>query len=96
METLVKMKLYGYTVEKEKRYLVKIKGEIEENLLVYGLGIDRYFFARTYDSSKRNGHTKTIMSLKHDVMLKKKAVGYVFDALSEEYISLTFDDKKRT
>lgn len=39
------------------------------------------------------GDTVTIMSLKHDVMLKKKAVGYVFDALSEEYISLTFDDK---
>ena len=39
------------------------------------------------------GDTVTIMSLKHDVMLKKKAVGCVFDALSEEYISLTFDDK---
>ena len=39
------------------------------------------------------GDTVTIMSLKHDVMLKKKAIGYVFDALSEEYISLTFDDK---
>lgn len=26
VETLVKMKLYGYTVEKEKRYLVKIIG----------------------------------------------------------------------
>ena len=39
------------------------------------------------------GDTATIMSLKHDVMLKKKAVGYVYDALSEEYISLTFDDK---
>lgn len=39
------------------------------------------------------GDTVTIMSLKHDIMLKKKAVGYVYDALSEEYISLTFDDK---
>lgn len=39
------------------------------------------------------GDTVTIMSLKHDVMLKKKAVGYVYDALSKEYISLTFDDK---
>lgn len=38
------------------------------------------------------GDTVTIMSLKHDVMLKKKAVGYVYDALAEEYISLTFDD----
>ena len=39
------------------------------------------------------GDTVSLMSLKHDVMLKKKAVGYVFNALSEEYISLTFDDK---
>ena len=39
------------------------------------------------------GDTAALMSLKHDVMLKKKAVGYVYDALSKEYISLTFDDK---
>ncbi len=26
VETLIKMKLYGYEVEKEKRYLVKVKG----------------------------------------------------------------------
>lgn len=39
------------------------------------------------------GDTAALMSLKHDVMLRKKAIGYVFDALSEEYISLTFDDK---
>ena len=39
------------------------------------------------------GDTAALMSLKHDVMLKKKAVGYVYDALSEVYISLTFDDK---
>lgn len=55
---LIKAILDGYEVEKEKRYTVKIKGEIKENLLVYGLGIDRYFFSRTYDSSKRNGHTR--------------------------------------
>lgn len=28
--------LDGYEVEKEKRYLVKIKGNIKENMLVYG------------------------------------------------------------
>ena len=71
VETLVKMKLYGYTVEKEKRYSVKIKGEIEENLLVYGLGINRYFFARTYDSSKRNEHTRK--------ELEEAGFGWVFD-----------------
>lgn len=57
-ETFARAWIYGYEVEKEKRYSVKIKGEIEENLLVYGLGIDRYFFAKTYDSSKRNEHTR--------------------------------------
>ena len=57
-ENFARAWIYGYEVEKEKRYSVKIKGEIEENLLVYGLGIDRYFFARTYDSSKRNEHTR--------------------------------------
>ena len=34
VETWVKMKLYGYTVDKEPKYTVKIKGKIEENLLV--------------------------------------------------------------
>lgn len=63
--------LDGYDVEKEKRYSVKIKGEILENLLVYGLGINRYFFARTYDSSKRNEHTRE--------ELEKAGFGWVFD-----------------
>lgn len=50
--------LDGYTVKKEKRYTVKLKGKIEENLLVYGWGIKRYFFARAYnDSSRRGEHT---------------------------------------
>ena len=31
VETLIKMKLYGYEVEKEKRYVVKVKGMSEEN-----------------------------------------------------------------
>lgn len=61
----------GYEVEQEKRYSVKIKGEIEENLLVYGLGINRYFFARTYDSSKRNEHTRK--------ELEKAGFGWVLD-----------------
>lgn len=70
-QTLVNMHQFGYTVEKEKRYSVKIKGEIKENLLVYGLGIDRYFFARTYDSSKRNEHTRK--------ELEEAGFGWVFD-----------------
>ena len=58
IETFASAWLDGYTVKKEKRYTVKIKGKIEENLLVYGWGIKRYFFARAYnDSSRRGEHT---------------------------------------
>ena len=71
----------GYTVEKEKRYSVKIKGEIEENLLVYGLGIKRYFFARTYDSSKRNEHTRK--------ELEEAGFGWVFDCEGIELEEVT-------
>ena len=70
-ETFALAWVNGYEVEQEKRYLVKIKGEVEENLLVYGLGIKRYFFARTYDSSKRNGHTRK--------ELEEDGFGWVFD-----------------
>ena len=70
-ETFALAWINGYEVEKEKRYSVKIKGEIEENLLVYGLGIKRYFFARTYDSSKQNEHTRK--------ELENAGFGWVFD-----------------
>ena len=70
-ETFALAWINGYEVEQEKRYSVKIKGEIEENLLVYGLGIKRYFFARTYDSLKRNEHTRK--------ELEEAGFGWVFD-----------------
>ncbi len=72
IQTLVNMHQFGYTVEKEPKYTVKIKGKIGENLLVYGLGIKRYFFARTYnDSSKRGEHTRK--------KLEEDGFGWVFD-----------------
>ncbi|HHR6775469.1 TPA: DUF1642 domain-containing protein [Streptococcus pneumoniae] len=40
--------LNGYEVEKEKRYLVKIKGNIKENMLVYGKFLKRYFFTKSF------------------------------------------------
>ena len=73
--------LDGYEVEKEKRYRVKIKGEIKENLLVYGFGIKRYFFARTYDSSKRGGHTRK--------QLEEANFGWVFDCPGIEIEEVT-------
>ena len=37
----------GYEVEEKKRYLVKIKGNIKENMLVYGEFVERYFFTKS-------------------------------------------------
>ena len=70
-ETFALAWINGYEVEQEKRYSVKIKGEVEENLLVYGLGIKRYFFTRIYDGSKRKGHTRK--------QLEEAGFGWVFD-----------------
>ncbi len=42
------------------------------------------------------GDTVNLKSWKHNVDVFKKAVAYEFDALKEEYISLTFDDKAGT
>ena len=39
------------------------------------------------------GDTVTLKSQKHKVDVKKKAVGYTFDALEEVYLSVTFDDE---
>lgn len=71
-ETFARAWLDGYTVEKEPKYTVKIKGKIEENLLVHGWGIKRYFFARSCnDSSKRGEHTRK--------ELEEDGFGWVFD-----------------
>ena len=42
------------------------------------------------------GDTVNLKSWKHNVDEFKKAIAYEFDALKEEYISLTFDDKAGT
>ena len=39
--------LDGYEIEEEKRYLVKVKGNIKENILVYGELLERYFFVKS-------------------------------------------------
>lgn len=42
------------------------------------------------------GDTANLKSWKHNADVFKKAIAYEFDALKEEYISLTFDDKAGT
>ena len=66
------MHQFGYEVEKEKRYLVKIKGDIKENMLVYGEVVGRYFFTKSYSlSNARYPHTQK--------ELEEAGFGWVFD-----------------
>lgn len=70
-QTLVNMHQFGYTVEKEKRYLVKVKGHIHENILVYGYGVKRYFFSSSLEGNRRAKHTRK--------ELEDAGFGWVFD-----------------
>lgn len=72
IQTLVNMHQFGYEVEKEKRYLVTMKGKIEENVLTYGNNIFRYFFTRESTSEAvRIYHTRK--------ELEESGFGWVFD-----------------
>lgn len=45
-QTLVNMHQFGYTVEKEKRYIVKVKGVAEgHNYLNHRISLDSWFFS---------------------------------------------------
>lgn len=57
-QTIINMHQFGYKIEKEKKYLVKIKGDIQENILVYGYGVKRYFFSSYMYGNRRTYHTK--------------------------------------
>lgn len=64
--------LDGCEVEEEKRYVVKVKGNIKENMLVYGEFVERYFFTKS--SSLYNviySHTRK--------ELEEAGFGWVFD-----------------
>ena len=72
MDTFARAWLDGYEVEKEKRYVVKVKGNIKENMLVYGEFVERYFFTKS--SSLYNviySHTRK--------ELEEAGFGWVFD-----------------
>ena len=49
----------GYEIEKEKRYLVKIKGNVSEKFLIFGLVTKEYFFSKDNSTSKRRQATHT-------------------------------------
>lgn len=59
-ETFARAWLDGYEVEKEKRYLVKLKDEVSESFFIYGLVSQKYFFSSDSRESKcrRVTHTR--------------------------------------
>ena len=64
--------LDGYEVEEEKRYLIKIKGNIKENVLVYGELLERYFFTKSFSLDNAiYSHTRK--------ELEEANFGWVFD-----------------
>lgn len=71
-ETFARAWLDGYEVEKEKRYVVKVKGNIKENMLVYGEFVKRYFFTKS--SSLYN-----VVSFHTRKELEEAGFGWVFD-----------------
>lgn len=73
VETLIKMKLYGYTVEKEKKYKVKFKNiRSGTRYLKYDGVIEKWYFGINQDSSAaRLCHTKK--------ELEEAGFGWVFD-----------------
>ena len=72
-ETFARAWIDGYEVEKEKRYLVKIKGNVSENILVFGLATQVYFFSK---DKRNNKYRQTTHTRKE---LERSGFGWVFD-----------------
>lgn len=73
VETLIKMKLYGYEVEKEKRYLVKMKGLRENTSYLNYDSID----AEWYFADAENGPAVGTHCTRKE--LESAGFGWVFD-----------------
>jgi phage protein len=64
--------LDGYTVEEEKRYLVKVKGVYFNSCLVFDKGNKKWFFSSIYEIDHQTGyHTRK--------ELEEAGFGWVFD-----------------
>ena len=64
--------LDGYEIEEEKRYTVVVKGNIKENMLVYGELLERYFFTKSLSLDNAiYSHTRK--------ELEEAGFGWVFD-----------------
>ena len=69
--TLVNMHQFGYTVEKEKRYLVKVKNVLAgSSCLIHGHN-NEWYYGHYYDSRRGVHHTRK--------ELEEAGFGWVFD-----------------
>lgn len=76
--------IFGYEVEKEKRYRVKIKGNIKENMLVYGELLERYYFTKSLSLDNAiYSHTRK--------ELEDAGFGWVFDCPGIEIEEVEYD-----
>lgn len=73
MDVIARAWLDGYENEKEKRYLVKIKGNVSENILVFGLVTQVYFFS---NDNRNNKYRQTTHTRKE---LERSGFGWVFN-----------------
>lgn len=73
MDVIALAWLDGYEIEQEKRYLVKIKGNVSENILVFGLATQVYFFSK---DNRNNKYRQTTHTRKE---LERSGFGWVFN-----------------
>lgn len=72
VETLIKMKLYGYEVKKEKRYRVRIKGVCFNTCLIFEKENKKWLFSSIFEiNHQRIHHTHK--------ELEEAGFGWVFD-----------------
>lgn len=71
-QTLVNMHQFGYTVEKEKRYFVRVKGVYFNNCLIFEKRNKTWFFSSIYEIDHQRGHHTR-------KELEEAGFGWVFD-----------------
>ncbi|HEV0275945.1 TPA: DUF1642 domain-containing protein [Streptococcus pneumoniae] len=76
--------IFGYEVEKEKRYFVKIKGNIKGNMLVYGELLKRYFFTKNFSLDN-------VIYSHNRKELEDANFGWVFDCSGIEIEEVEYD-----
>ena len=82
IQTLVNMHQFGYEVEKEKRYIVKMKGiEKDRSYLAFGINLEIWFFTSAKSTGVIVRHTRK--------KLEEAGFGWVFDCPGIEIEEVT-------